>query len=102
MTDSDLTTVRHVAALARLSLDEREANAHAAQFRRVLEQFEVLTRLDVSGVEPSAGVAALADASDRLRDDTPRPSTSRERLLELAPQPIDEFYGVPKTVGGDE
>ncbi len=107
MTDSDLTTLRHVAALARLSLDERETSAHAAQFRRILEQFEVLARLDVSDVEPTAGVAAQAGAPagaalDRLRDDTPRPSTSRERLLELAPEPIDEFYGVPKTVGGDE
>lgn len=105
--DREIETVRHVAALARIALDESELHAHAAQFRRILEHFEVLTGLDVEGVEPSAGARQTSSRPgdlppERLRDDLPRPSTDRAALLALAPEPIDGFYGVPKTVGGDE
>jgi aspartyl-tRNA(Asn)/glutamyl-tRNA(Gln) amidotransferase subunit C len=99
MTSSDPAIVYKVAELARLDIHEAEARSLAAQFARTLEQFQVLARLDVEGVEPMLGGSRLSDVQ---RDDAPAPSLELERILANAPARIDGFYSVPKTVGGDE
>ncbi len=96
---TDLDTVRRVAALARLALDEHEVRDAAAKFARTLEHFQVLARLDVSAVEPMTGADPLADVT---RADVPRPSPGADRLLACAPERDGDFYSVPKTVGGEE
>jgi aspartyl-tRNA(Asn)/glutamyl-tRNA(Gln) amidotransferase subunit C len=90
------TTVRRVAALARLAISDEEARTFGAQFARILEHFRVLAELDVEGVEPMAGAAGLVDV---LRDDEPVASFPAEALLAAAPRRADGFYAVPKTVG---
>lgn len=90
--------VRAIADLARLELAPDEVVEHELQFARVLAHFEVLAREDVEGIEPMTGAVR---SSGVLRDDLPRPSTPRDALLANAPRRTDEFYAVPKTVGGD-
>jgi len=99
MTTSDLDTVRQMAELARLKLDEAEARAYAGQFARILEHFRTLERLPVEGVEPLSGAAGLCDVT---RADAPRPGLSTEAALANAPDRREAFYGVPKTIGAAE
>ncbi len=99
MTHSQIETVRKMAELARLAIDEEEARAIGAQFATILEHFQILARLPTEGVEP---MTAPTQSSNVLRDDLPVPSLPPDRMLADAPQRIDDFYGVPKTVGGDE
>jgi aspartyl-tRNA(Asn)/glutamyl-tRNA(Gln) amidotransferase subunit C len=99
MTESQTETVRKMAELARLASDEDEARASGAQFATILEHFQILARLPAEGVEP---MTAPTRSSNVLRDDVPAPSLSPDTMLADAPQRIDDFYGVPKTVGGDE
>ena len=99
MSSVDLETVRQVASLARLALSEAEARALAGQFARTLEHFQVLERLDVEGVEAECGAVGLSDVT---RADVARPSLPVESLLANAPERVDDFYSVPKTVGGEE
>ncbi len=94
--DASVETVRKVAQLARLDLAVEEEDALAVQFTTILEQFQVLARLDVSGVEAMVGGSR---ASDVFREDTPRPSFPVEEMLRNAPAHTAEFYVVPKTVG---
>jgi aspartyl-tRNA(Asn)/glutamyl-tRNA(Gln) amidotransferase subunit C len=91
--------VRAIAALARLDIQAEEAEALGAQFGRTLEHFQVLSKLDVDGVEPMIGAGS---GSSVLRDDTPEPSFAPERMLANAPARVGDFYRVPKTVGGEE
>lgn len=98
MTQSDTDTVKRTAKLARLELGEQEAAQLGEQFGRILEAFRKLSKLDVAGVEPMTGATELADV---LRDDRPRPSLERERVLANAPKQDGEYYDVPKTVGGE-
>jgi aspartyl-tRNA(Asn)/glutamyl-tRNA(Gln) amidotransferase subunit C len=95
--DASVETVRKVAQLARLDLAVEEEDALAGQFATILEHFQVLARLDVSGVEAMVGGSR---ASDVFREDTPRPSLPVEDMLRNAPAHTTEFYVVPKTVGG--
>jgi aspartyl-tRNA(Asn)/glutamyl-tRNA(Gln) amidotransferase subunit C len=90
--------VRRIAALARLDIADSEAEALGAQFGRILAQFRVLAELDVDGVEP---MVSASSSSGVLRADEPVPSTDVERILADAPARVDDFYAVPKTVGGD-
>lgn len=98
MNESGIETVRAVAALARLEVGEPELREFAAQFERILGQFQVLARLDVSGVEQSP---AAHPPEELRRKDEPRPSLAAEELLARAPLRFEDFYRVPKTVGGD-
>jgi len=97
--ESGPETVRRVAELARLDVTDAEAAALGAQFARILEQFRVLEKLDVSGVDPMVGASL---AGDVRRADEPVPSLPAEALLANAPRRIGDFYGVPRTVGGEE
>ena len=71
----------------------------ATQFERILGQFQVLAALDVSGVEE--GASPIRPAEQR-RADLPRPSLPVEQALANAPARVEDFYRVPKTVGGEE
>lgn len=95
----DAEIVRTVAALARLDIDAGEAEALGRQFASILRQFQGLASLDVEGIEPMLGATGSENV---LRDDKPVPSLTPERMLANAPARVDDFYRVPKTVGGDE
>lgn len=91
--------VNKMAALARLNIKPDEKARLASQFGSILKQFEALAELDVEGIEPMTGPV---EAEDILREDEPRASLPRDEALANAPEQIDGFYSVPKTIGGAE
>ena len=91
-------TVLQVAALARLELDAAEAAALAPQLDAILLQFQALTQLDLTDVEPMVTAAA---GENVLRDDSAQPSLPVDAVLANAPARVEDFYRVPKTVGGE-
>ncbi len=95
----DTDTVLHVAALARLDIGPEEAAAFGPQLAATLAQFQALTAVDVEGVEPMTCASAGLDV---VRTDEPAPSLPVDAALANAPARVDDFYRVPKTVGGDE
>jgi aspartyl-tRNA(Asn)/glutamyl-tRNA(Gln) amidotransferase subunit C len=98
MASSDEELVRRTAELARLSITADEAALLAPQFARILEHFRTLSEVDLEGVEPTTGAFGLRDV---LRPDEPRESLSQDAALSNAPERIEDFYSVPKTIGGD-
>lgn len=91
--------VNKMAALARLNIAPEERERLASQFGSILEQFETLAALDVEGIEPMTGPL---EPEDILREDEPRASLTQDEILANAPERIDGFYSVPKTIGGAE
>jgi aspartyl-tRNA(Asn)/glutamyl-tRNA(Gln) amidotransferase subunit C len=89
-------TVRRMAELARLDLGDDEARELGRQFKDIFEHFQVLSQLDVEGVEPMVGATGAVNV---LRDDVPVPSLPPERMLAGAPARVGDFYRVPRTVG---
>ena len=98
-THPEIETVARIAELARLDIRGAEAEKLAAQFARILEHFQVLSKLDVEGVDPMLGASR---AGDVRREDVPRPSLPPERILGNAPARIGDFYSVPRTIGAEE
>ncbi len=85
--------VRRIAKLARLSLDDREAESMTAQLDRILEHVEQLRALDTAGVPPTASVAEYATP---MRRDEPRPSLPPETALANAPAAAGGGFLVPR------
>jgi aspartyl-tRNA(Asn)/glutamyl-tRNA(Gln) amidotransferase subunit C len=89
----DRAMVAHVARLARLSLSAEEEERLAAQLAHVLEYIERLMAVDVSTVEP---LSFAGEAGLPLREDEPRPSLPRERVLAAAPEHDGQAFVVPR------
>ena len=100
MEPTPLETVRKMAELARLDIAENEAVHLARDFTSTLAHFRVLSELDLGAV-PTPGTAR-ANVGGRMRSDEPSPPLAPERALANAPERVDDFYRVPKTVGGAE
>ena len=95
---SDAEPDLRTAALARLRITAEEAERLGPQFAGILEAFRVLESLDVEGVE--AMTRASTDESV-VRADEERPSLPVDAVLANAPQRVDDFFGVPKTIRGE-
>ena len=87
--------VKRVARLARLAIDEREADEALAQLDRIFGMIGEMQAVDVSGVEP---MAHAQDVMLRLRDDVVTEPDQRELFQSIAPRVEDGLYLVPKVI----
>ena len=85
--------VRHIAALARLGVDEARIPALVSELNGILGHMEELRRVDTEGVRP---MAAALDRGMPLRDDqAPGVPLARSREA-FAPSARDGFFLVPR------
>jgi len=91
----DAKTVRRIAKLARIGLPETEVPRIQNELNGILGWIEQLNEVDVTGVAPLTGGAALAL---RLREDQVTDGGYPERILANAPDRDGEFFTVPKVV----
>ena len=91
----DLQTVRRVASLARLHLEEGEDQRLQAELNGILGWIEQLQEVDTADVEPLAGAGAAAMP---MRDDVVTDGGQAAAVLANAPDRAGEFFAVPKVV----
>ncbi len=91
----DLATVRRIATLARIRVEEDQLGALQTQLNGILGWIEQLNEVDVSGVAPLTGAATMAL---RLREDRVADGGVAEQVLANAPDRVGPFFGVPKVV----
>lgn len=91
----DPATVRRIAKLARLHLDEADIPRVQSELNGFLGWIEQLNEVDVTGIEPLTGAATLAM---RLREDAITDGNLQEAVLANAPDRAGSFYAVPKVV----
>jgi len=88
--------VRHVAALARLSVTDDEVRQFARQLSAILDYVAQLQQVDTDAVEPLAHTLPVHNV---FREDTVRPSLANDEALANAPQRDGAFFAVPKVLG---
>ena len=91
----DPATVRRIAKLARLHLDEGDVPRLQDELNGILGWIEQLNEVDVEGVEPLAGAAHIAL---RLREDAVTDGGMRDAVLANAPDRAGALYAVPKVI----
>ncbi|UBF26790.1 Asp-tRNA(Asn)/Glu-tRNA(Gln) amidotransferase subunit GatC [Kovacikia minuta CCNUW1] len=94
----DRTQVQKVAHLARLELTPEEEEKFTTQLSSILEYFDQLSELDVSGVEPTT---RAIDVSNVTRPDYLQPYPEREAILDCAPDREGDFFRVPKIINAE-
>lgn len=83
--------VLHIALLARLGLSEADVEKFGEQLSNILENFEVLQKVDTEGVPPTAQSIALQNV---VREDEVEPSFPRGQILANAPREDEDCFRV--------
>ncbi len=91
----DPATVRRIARLARLRLEDGQVARVQAELNGILGWIEQLNEVDVDGIEPLAGAARMAL---KMREDVVTDGGMAEAVLANAPDRAGDFYAVPKVV----
>ena len=87
--------VLRAARLARIAIDDSEADAVLEQLRRIFEMIEEMRAVDVSGVDP---MAHAQDVILRLREDVVTETDQHEVFQSIAPRVERGLYLVPKVI----
>jgi aspartyl-tRNA(Asn)/glutamyl-tRNA(Gln) amidotransferase subunit C len=85
--------VEHVAKLARLALSEDEKKLFAEQLGRIIDNFNELSQVDTTGVEPLCHALPIVNV---LREDEVKESLGREKLMANGPATENGFFRVPR------
>ncbi len=91
----DTATVRRIAKLARIRVEEPEIATLQIELNVILGYVEQLNEVDVEGVAPLSGGAQMAM---RLRRDIVSDGEIAEKILANAPDAEGRFFAVPKVV----
>ena len=83
--------VLHIARLARMGLTEAEVDRLSEQLSNILENFEILQKVDTSDVPPTAQSIALQNV---MRDDEVTPSLPADEILANAPRREGDCFRV--------
>jgi aspartyl-tRNA(Asn)/glutamyl-tRNA(Gln) amidotransferase subunit C len=94
----DREQVRKVANLARLELTSEEEELFTVQLGRILDYFEQLSELDITGVAPTT---RAIDVSNVTRADNLQPYPDREAILQSAPEQEGDYFKVPKILNAE-
>lgn len=90
-----LADVHRIAHLARIDIDDAQAQATAAQLNDILAMIERMRRVDTTDVEP---MAHPLGGRQRLRDDAVTEQIDRDENMKNAPERHDGLFLVPKVV----
>ena len=91
----DIQTVKKVATLARLEMNEDELEAVRVKLGSIMKFVEQLGEVNTDNIEPLANVV---DISLRLRDDVVNDGGQQEKVLANAPESLEGFFVVSKVV----
>jgi aspartyl-tRNA(Asn)/glutamyl-tRNA(Gln) amidotransferase subunit C len=91
----DTTDVLRAAHLARLGLNDAQANDYRDDLARILAMVDQLQALDTQGIAP---LAHPLDATQRLRADEVTETDQRDRFQRCAPAVEQGLYLVPRVV----
>ena len=91
----DPATVRRIASLARIRVEEDEVLRLQSELNGILGWIEQLNEVNVDGIAPLTGGAQMAL---RMREDAVTDGNYPDKILANAPDREGNFFAVPKVV----
>ena len=91
----DKDTVRRIARLARLALDEARVEPMVQELNGILAWVEQLKEVDIEGVAP---LTSVVEQRLKMREDVVGAGGNADALMAYAPQGEEHFFVVPKVV----
>ena len=91
----DKDTVRRIARLARLALEEERVEPMVQELNGILAWVEQLKEVNVEGVAP---LTSVVEQRLKMREDVVTDGGNADALMSNAPGGEDHFFVVPKVV----
>lgn len=91
----DQATVRRIAHLARIAVEDQEVERLGAELNAILDFVAELSSVDVAGVEPLTSVLPMRM---KKRQDVVTDGGFADAILANAPEKDDHYFVVPKVV----
>ncbi|KFB10211.1 Asp-tRNA(Asn)/Glu-tRNA(Gln) amidotransferase subunit GatC [Nitratireductor basaltis] len=91
----DIDTVKRVAHLARIEVQDADAERMMGELNQILGFVEQLSEVNVDGVEP---MTSAIPTTMRLRSDEVTDGNKADDVVANAPASEDNFFVVPKVV----
>ena len=91
----NITDIKRIAHLARIEINEAEAEATLTKLSGILGLIEQMQAVDTVGITP---MSHSQDVVQRLRDDVITETNQRELLQSNAPAVAGGLYLVPKVI----
>lgn len=91
----DTHTVRRIAFLSRLKIEEKKIESTKEEFSKILNWIEELNEVNTDDVEP---LISVNDTTLRMRDDEVTAGNCRAEILKNAPAAEYDYFAVPKVV----
>ena len=91
----DPATVRRIATLARIHVDDAEIPQLQSELNGILGWIEQLNEVNIEGVELLSGAARMAL---KVREDVVNDGGVQDKVLANAPERIGAYFAVPKVV----
>lgn len=92
-------TIKHVAGLSRLEIDEKEIGKVTEQMSSIINMADQLSEVNTDGVEETVQVV---DRDTVFREDKPEHWETREELMKNVPEQANGFIKVPVIINKDE
>ncbi len=89
-------TIKHIAKLSRIELDEKQIVPFCKQFADILNYFDKLNDLNTDNVEPLTHAVELFNV---IKEDISGTSLTTEEALQNAPDSDNSFFRVPRVLG---
>ena len=91
----DKDKIKHVAKLARISLDEKKTDSLTKDLSSIFKFIEKLNELNTKNTEPLTSILnePLRSRSDEIDD-----GKIKNKILENSPKKNEEFFIVPKVI----
>ncbi len=91
----DQNTLKKIAHLARLELDEATNESMLQDLNQILDWVAKLDELDTDGVEP---LSHMTEEINQWRKDEAHDRLDKEKALQLAPRHDQDYFRVPKVI----
>ena len=91
----DLKTIKHIAKLSRISVDDEKAKKLAGDLNSIFDFIEKLNELKTDQIKP---LTSIAETSLKLRNDEIKSQNMREEIIKNSPEKNEDYYVVTKVI----
>ena len=91
----DLKTIKHIAKLSRISVDDEKAKKLAGDLNSIFDFIEKLNELKTDQIKP---LTSIAETSLKLRNDEIKSQNMREEIIKNSPEKNEDYFVVQKVI----
>ena len=91
----DLKTIKHIAKLSRISVDNEKAKKLAGDLNSIFDFIEKLNELKTDQIKP---LTSIAETSLKLRSDEIKSQNMRKEIIKNSPEKNEDYFVVPKVI----